>query len=251
MNDTKEQMKKDDIRDHKRKLYAINKKKALDAKIRLVHDAAVQLLIDWKLPTSALSHQSLVKLYGAICSVVDIPVSKATNWLVSPQQVECHPLYKQHADNTSSQQPVEPIIEIVKHAEPIPNEGIQRIPRKHIISDKPFSLVLLNASEQPAEPTVQLVDQTSISEQIAVDSTQQIAQKRSSADETLSLEKPAKRPCTDETEIVDLNEIPDGSHERDDVEEFLSTSTDDFIPNRKMDEILHFFFNCLSHPNFK
>ena len=60
MNDTKEQMKKDDIRDHKRKLYAINKKKALDAKIRLVHDAAIQLLIDWKLPTSALSHQSLV-----------------------------------------------------------------------------------------------------------------------------------------------------------------------------------------------
>ena len=242
MKDTKEQMKKDDIRDHKRKLYAINKKKALDAKIRLVHDAAIQLLIDWNLPTSALSHQSLVKLYEAICSVVDIPVSKATNWLMSPQQVECHPLYKQHVDNTASQQPVEPIIEIVKHAEPIPNEGIQQIPGKHIVSDKPFSLVLLNASEQPAEPTVELVNQTSVSEQISNENTQQIAEKRPSADETLSVEKPAKRPCTDQTEIVELDETPDDSHERDYVGEFLSTSTDDFLATRKMDEILHFYF---------
>ena len=243
MNDTKEQMKKDDIRDHKRKLYAINKKKALDAKIRLVHDAAIQLLIDWELPTSALSHQSLVKLYEAICSVVDIPVSKATNWLVSPQQVECHPLYKQHADNTSSEQPIEPTIEIVKHAEPIPNEGIQQIPGKHIISDKPFSLVLLNnAAEQSAEPNVEIDDQTPVSEQISMESTQQIAEKRPSADKTLSVEKPAKRPCTNQTEIVELDETPDDSHERDYVGEFLSTSTDDFLLTRKMVEILHFIF---------
>lgn len=42
---------------------ALAKQAAADAKLRAVHEAAMQLLIDLKLPTAALSHPALVRLY--------------------------------------------------------------------------------------------------------------------------------------------------------------------------------------------
>ena len=177
------------------------KQAAFEAKIRRVHDASVQLLIDFKLPTSAFSHQSLVKLYEAICSATNMPVSKMIDWLMPPQLVESHPLYKEYIDNTTSQQSIEPIIEIV--------------------------------------------EDTSVLEQIPIESTPQVTGKRAIAEETLSPQNPAKRPCINESQTVDLEEMPNDINERDYVEQFLSTSINDFIQTRKIGEILHrtkFFF---------
>ena len=49
---------------------ALAKQAAADAKLRAVHEAAMQLLIDLKLPTAALSHPALVRLYeGQGCHI--------------------------------------------------------------------------------------------------------------------------------------------------------------------------------------
>ena len=194
------------------------KQAAFEAKIRKVHDASVQLLIDFKLPTSAFSHQSLVKLYEAICSAVNLPVSKVGDWLMPPQLVESHPLYKEYVDNTVSQQSIEPTIEVVQDA--------------------------------------------SISEQITIESTvdtqgSQVAGKRPIVDESSSSENPAKRPCTAESQIVELDEMPDDINERDYVEQFLRTTVEDFLSTRKLGEILPFLSYDLglsynsNHPNLK
>ena len=88
------------------------KQAEFEAKIRRVHDASIRLLIDLNLPTSALSHPSLAKLYEAICHAVDLPTTKVTNWLMSPQEVENHLLYRQHIDNTETAQQS---IELIEH----------------------------------------------------------------------------------------------------------------------------------------
>ena len=152
-------------------LQAKVKQAAFEAKIRRVHDASVQLLIDFKLPTSAFSHQSLVKLYEAICSATNMPVSKMTDWLMPPQLVESHPLYKEYIENTTSQQSIEPIIEIVEDA--------------------------------------------SVSKQIPIESTPQVTGKRAIVEETLPPQNPAKRPCINESQTVNLEEMPDDVNERD------------------------------------
>ena len=135
-----------------------------------------------------------------------------------PQLVESHPLYKEYVDNTASQQSIEPTIEVVQDA--------------------------------------------SISEQITIESTvdtpgSQVAGKRPIVDETSSSENPAKRPCTTESQIVELDEMPDDINERDYVEQFLRTTVEDFLSTRKLGEILLFLSFDLglsynfNHPNQK
>ena len=50
---------------------ALAKQAAANAKLSAVHEAAMQLLIDLKLPTAALSHPALVRLYeGQGCPIL-------------------------------------------------------------------------------------------------------------------------------------------------------------------------------------
>ena len=181
---------------------ALAKQAAADAKVARVHEAAMQLLIDLKLPTAALSHPALVRLYEAICGALDQPVTKMSNWLMSPQQVENHALYKQHFDNTASEQ-TETTIEVVQHASVTEEISIEEVSTNEAICGPEDS------------------------------QTQQTAVKRPPPDETPSPEKrPAKRPCNADT-TIELDDFPDDMNERDYVEQFLRTSVEDFLPTRK------------------
>ena len=188
---------------------ALAKQAAADAKVHRVHEAAMQLLIDLKLPTAALSHPALVRLYEAICSALDQPVTKMANWLMSPQQVENHALYKQHFDNTVSEQ-AETTIEVVQHASVTEEISIEE--------------VSTTEGEIPGEST-----------------TPQAAIKRPPPDESPSPEKrPAKRLCNTDT-TMELDDLPDDMNERDYVEQFLRTSVEDFLPTRKTGKIIPLF----------
>ena len=188
---------------------ALAKQAAADAKVHRVHEAAMQLLIDLKLPTAALSHPALVRLYEVICSALDQPVTKMANWLMSPQQVENHALYKQHFDNTVSEQ-AETTIEVVQHASVTEEISIEE--------------VSTTEGEIPGESP-----------------TPQAAIKRPPPDESPSPEKrPAKRLCNTDT-TMELDDLPDDMNERDYVEQFLRTSVEEFLPTRKTGKIIPFF----------
>ena len=205
---------------------ALAKQAAADAKLAQVHQAAMQLLIDLSLPTAALSHPALVRLYEAICTALDQPTSKMASWLMSPQQVENHLYYKERVDNTAST--TEPTPTVVPAIEGI--EVVQHASVEEVIDENPLKRTLDEANH-------------------SVNSS-------SSSNRPKSPEKPAKRPCNVTTTIDnvidqlddddDEDEPPppqrptvdndggggDDLSERDYVEQFLRASVEDFLPEK-------------------